>query len=445
MKKTWKIRIAAGMLSVCLAASLMTGCGLSSGKNSSSQNSASGTDAFSETDPDTLKKTAEIEKIIDDRFYFKEDPEKREESYYDGIMAGLDDPYSVYYTADEYKKLQEDDGGEYEGIGATVTKNADTGQIYIVKPLRGSPAEKAGLQKNDVFVEVDGTEITTDMELEEVVKLIRGKKGTTAHLKMYREGEDDFLTFDVKRDAVQNITVDYEMLDGNIGYISIEQFIDNTASQFKEAVDTLTSQGATSLIFDLRNNPGGLLTSVIEMADYVIDDNATAEGAGSPGLLVETKDKNGKIMESYSCSDKHSVDLPMVVLANENSASAAEIFTGCLKDYKVATVIGTTTFGKGIVQQVIPLEDGSAIKITVAKYFTPSGADIHKKGIKPDIEVELKDELKNKNLSSVDKADDNQLARAIQELGGAPLKKESSASGTDAEKQENASGTDAGD
>ncbi len=425
--------ISAAMAGV-FAITMMSGCGNVRSNSGTGNGTASATSAasatqsepFDEESSKTKKKTAEIESIINDKFYFNEDSSKRDESYYDGIMAGLDDPYSVYYTPEEYAKLEEDDGGQYVGIGATVAKNPDTGEIYVVKPLRGSPAEEAGLKKNDVFVQVDGTNITTNMELEDVVKMIRGSKGSTAHLKMYREGDSDYRTFDIKRRKVENVTVDYEMLDGNIGYITVEEFIDNTAKQFEEAVDTLEKKGAKSIIVDVRNNPGGLLTAVLEMADYIIKDDAKAKGAASAGLLLETKDKTGKVIESYSCKDGHSVNLPMVVLANENSASASEIFTGCMKDYGIATIIGTTTFGKGIVQQVIPLDDGSAIKITIAKYFTPAGKDIHKKGIDPDIKVELDDSIKNE--TSIPHSKDNQLQRAVKELGGAAL-----ASDTDAD------------
>lgn len=424
----WSKKVLAVTGVIVMSISLLAGCAAGKGREQNDA-TASSTDAFDINSEDTRSKTEEIEKLIDDKFYFEEDAATEEESYYDGIMAGLNDPYSVYYTKDEYQKLMEDDGGVYYGIGATVSKNPDTNLVYVVKPLRGSPAEEVGLQKNDVFVEVDGTPITKDMELEEVVKLIRGKEGTVAHLKMYREGEDDYLEFDVTRRQVQNITVDYKMLTDDIGYISVEQFIDNTPDQFKDGIDALEAEGAKSLILDFRNNPGGSLAAVLQMADYIIADDAKADGADKAGLLLETKDKNGTIIESYSCTDEHSVDLPMVVLANENSASASEIFTGCMKDYGVAKVIGTTTFGKGIVQQIVPLSDGSAIKLTIAKYFTPSGADIHKKGIAPDIEVELDESIENKNLANIDPAEDNQLQRAVKELGGKPLEPETASDG----------------
>ena len=376
---------------------------------------AASTGDFDVYSNDVTKKTKEIDTLIDNYFYFDEDSEKREESYYDGLMKGLDDPYSVYYTPEEYQRLNEDDSGEYVGIGATVSKNMDNNTIYVVKPLRGSPAEEVGLLPGDVFIQVDDIEITTTMELDEVVNYIRGSDGTTAHLKMYREGEDDFLEFDVPRRKIQNITVDYEVLDNNIGYIEVDQFIENTPDQFKEAIDTLTGKGVKALIIDMRNNPGGLVTSVNKMSDYIIKDDAVAKGSNVPGRLIVVKDKNDKVMDDYTCSDGHSVEgIPMVVLVNGNSASAAEIFTADMKEYGIATIVGTTTFGKGIVQSVLPLSDGSAIKITIAKYFTPAENDIHKVGIKPDIEVDVSKE--QKKMINIPHDEDPQLQKAIEVL-----------------------------
>ncbi|MCR5631949.1 MAG: S41 family peptidase [Eubacterium sp.] len=359
------------------------------------------------------RKTKEIEGLVDKYFYFDEDEEKREESYYDGIMKGLDDPYSVYYTKKEYEKMLEDDSGEFQGIGATVSKNIDDGTVYIVQPIKNSPAEKAGLLPNDVIVAVDDLEVTSDMELDFVVDHIRGDAGTDVVLKIYREGEKDFLYITVTRDVVQTFSVESEMLD-DIGYVRVSEFIDNTPKLFKEAVDDVQSKGAKGMIVDLRGNPGGSLNAVIEMLDYIVDDNAQAEGAKSPGMLLEIKDKNDNVMDDYVCSDGHSVDIPMVVLVNGNSASASEIFSGCVKDYGIATVMGTKTYGKGIVQSIIPLKDGSAIKVTIAKYFLPSGADIHKVGVEPDVEVELAESLKNK--ANVELKDDNQVQEAIKKL-----------------------------
>ncbi|MBQ7425508.1 MAG: S41 family peptidase, partial [Lachnospiraceae bacterium] len=343
-------------------------------------------------------------------------------SYFDGIMAGLDDPYSVYYTPEEYQQLMEDDSGEYVGIGATVQKNVETNEIRIVKPLKDTPAEKAGLLPGDRVIKIDDYEITADTELEAAVKMIRGEEGTEVVVTVRRDGETEDREIRITRALVKNITVSYEMLQGNIGYIQVDQFIDNTPDQFIEAVDELTAQGATSLVFDLRNNPGGLLSAVVKMLDYLIDDNAKVDGADAAGDILYTIDKDDKMIDKYGCSDNHSVDLPMAIIVNEYSASASEVFTSCMRDYGKATVVGTTSFGKGIVQTVLPLKDGSAIKITIAKYYTPARAEIHKIGIEPDVKAEVTDE--QKKMLKIPHKDDAQLQAAVKALGGAPLTEE---------------------
>lgn len=346
------------------------------------------------------EKIDEINRYIDSYFYFDKDPEKQEEAIYDGIMAGLDDPYSVYYTKEEYEDLMEEDSGEYVGVGAVVTQDENM-RVSVVRPIPGSPAEEAGIQAEDVIVEVDGTEIT-DQELSLVVDMIRGKEGTTAHIKVYRQSEADYLEFDMVRRVVENYSVYHEMLDNNIGYIQIQQFYDNTPKEFKEAIEDLKSQGAKGLIFDVRDNPGGLLNAVTDMCDYVMGD----------GTIVTVEDRNGRVLNDYESDEEHQIDMPMVVLVNGNSASASEIFTGALKDSGKAKIVGTTTFGKGIVQSVIPLSDGTAIKLTIAKYFTPNGNDIHKIGIDPDYEVELPDG--RKNAVNLPHDEDPQLDKAIE-------------------------------
>lgn len=358
-------------------------------------------------DDDVNQKVKEINELIDNYFYFDVDREAQEEALYDGIMDGLDDPYSVYYTPEEYADLQEDTSGEYVGIGAVVTENEDM-NVMIVRPIKDSPAEEVGLQPEDIIVEVDGTAIT-DQELSVVVDMIRGKEGTTAHLKIYRQGESDYLEFDVPRRVVENYTVSSEMLDEQVGYLEITQFNDNTAKEFIEAFEACQDKGAQAMIIDLRDNPGGLLTSVVEICDYIMDD----------GMIVYTEDKNGKVIGKFEDTGKHSVDIPLVVLVNGNSASASEIFSGAMQDTGKAEIVGTTTFGKGIVQSVIPLEDGSAVKMTIAKYFTPNGNDIHEKGIEPDVVVELPD--KKTTAVNIERKDDTQLQKA-QEIIAEKLK-----------------------
>ncbi|MGN0367312.1 MAG: S41 family peptidase [Wujia sp.] len=358
-------------------------------------------------DDDVNRKVKEINELIDNYFYFDVDREAQEEALYDGIMDGLDDPYSVYYTPEEYADLQEDTSGEYVGIGAVVTENEDM-NVMIVRPIKDSPAEEVGLQAEDIIVEVDGTAIT-DQELSVVVDMIRGEEGTTAHLKIYRQGESDYLEFDVPRRVVENYTVSSEMLDEQVGYLEITQFNDNTAKEFIEAFEECQDKGAQAMIIDLRDNPGGLLTSVVEICDYIMDD----------GMIVYTEDKNGKVIGKFEDTGKHSVDIPLVVLVNGNSASASEIFSGAMQDTGKAEIVGTTTFGKGIVQSVIPLEDGSAVKMTIAKYFTPNGNDIHEKGIEPDVVVELPD--KKTTAVNIERKDDTQLQKA-QEIIAEKLK-----------------------
>lgn len=353
--------------------------------------------------PEIEDKVDSINELISEYYYFDVEDNYQEEALYDGIVDGLGDPYSQYFSATEYAALMEENDGEYVGIGATVTQDAETKAVYVVKPMKGSPALEAGLQPGDQIIQVDDL-VVLDQELDFIVKKIRGEEGSTAKVIIKREGEEENIEFEIPRRVVENITVEYDMLDNKMGYIEVSQFIDNTPKMFKEALEDLKGQGAKSFIIDLRNNPGGLLTAVNEMCDYFV------EG----GLIVYTEDKNGNIIDEYKATDGEEINLPTVVLVNENSASASEIFTGCLKDYEKATIVGTTTFGKGIVQSVIPLSDGSAVKLTIAKYFTPDGNDIHEIGIDPDVEIEQPEELIYEN--DVPYKDDVQLQKAIEVL-----------------------------
>ncbi|MBR1815245.1 MAG: S41 family peptidase [Lachnospiraceae bacterium] len=351
-------------------------------------------------DSDVNKKIDEINRYIDSYFYFDIDREKQEEALYDGIMEGLDDPYSVYYTKEEYEELMEEDSGEYVGVGAVVTQD-ETMRVTVVRPIPNSPAEEAGLMPEDQIVEVDGTEIT-DQELTLVVDMIRGEADTTAHIKVYRASEGDYLEFDIPRRVVENYSVYSEMLDDNIALIQVQQFYDNTPKEFEEAIEKAIADGAKGLIFDLRDNPGGLLNAVTEMCDYIMGE----------GTIVTVEDRDGRVINDYESDEEQQINMPMVVLVNGNSASASEIFTGALKDSGKATIVGTTTFGKGIVQSVIPLSDGTAIKITIAKYFTPNGSDIHTIGIEPDYVVELADG--RQNAVNLPHDEDAQLDKAIE-------------------------------
>ncbi len=349
--------------------------------------------------PNIVQKLTFLQKLIDE--YYLEDV--KEDTFADGIYKGfissLKDPYSTYYTETEYKALMESSSGVYCGIGATVSQNAETGVITIVKPFEGSPAHKAGILPGDIIYKVDGKEVTGE-DLSEVVSNMKGLEGSKVVITVVREGESDPISYTVKRAKIEVPTVEYQMLENKIGYISILQFDEVTVEQFNTAVDKLEAKGMKGLIIDVRDNPGGLLASVVKIVDRLV----------KPGLVVYTEDKYGN-REEEKATDKAAVSLPMAVLINGNSASASEIFAGTLQDDKVATVIGTTSFGKGIVQKVIPLSDGSAVKLTISKYYTPSGRNIHGVGITPDIKVELNKELKQE--LTIPKEKDNQLQKAI--------------------------------
>ncbi len=350
-------------------------------------------------DKEVEDKIEEINSYIDAYYYFDIEEEAQEEAIYDGIMAGLEDPYSVYYTAEEYADLQEETSGEYVGIGAVVTQGENMA-VTIVRPIPGSPAEEVGLKAEDIVVQVGDVEIT-DQDLQSVVDMIRGEDGTTIYIKIYRPSENEYMEFDVTRRKVENLTVYAEILEDNIGYIQVQQFYDNTDEEFIAAVKDMQSKNVKGIIVDVRDNPGGLLTSVVNMCDFIMEE----------GPILTTKDKNGRIISKYDSTDEESLDIPMVVLVNGNSASASEIFAGALKDTGKAELVGTTTYGKGIVQSVIPLSDGTAIKITIAKYFTPAGNDIHQVGVEPDYIVELPEGMGS--AVNVNREDDTQLEKAI--------------------------------
>lgn len=334
-----------------------------------------------------------LKDVIDLKYLEKTDEKTLEENIYKGLLQGLNDPYSVYYTKDEYDALKEETSGSYCGIGALVSQNADTGVITAINVFKGSPAEKAGMKNGDIIFKVEDKEVTGE-DLNNVVAKMKGEKDTKVKINVYRTSEKEYIDLEVTRDKVDVPTVEHKMLDKSkgIGYIQITQFEEVTYDQFKEALDDLKKQGMKSVIFDLRNNPGGLYDTVCEMLDDLLPE----------GTLVYTKDKDGNKQEKES--DANFLDMPMVVLQNENSASASEIFAGAIQDFRAGKIVGTQSFGKGIVQSIIPLSDGSAVKLTVEKYYTPKGVNIHGKGITPDVKVEI----------SKDGKKDNQLQKAIE-------------------------------
>ena len=346
------------------------------------------------------QKTKEIETLINQYYLDEIDEQQIEDTMYTGLVAGLDDPYSVYYTEEELKTMEESTSGEYSGIGATLTQNPDTKEMSVVSCFENTPAEEAGLLPGDIIVGWNGSSVE-GMELSELVSKI--KTDPDEHLTLEIERDGDTMEVELTRREVEIPTVESEMLHDQIGYIKLLEFDEVTAEQFRAALDQLEEQGMEKLIIDVRDNPGGVLQTVCDMLDELLPE----------GLIVYTEDKDGNKKE-YTSDGEHQFTKPLAVLTNENSASASEIFAGAIQDYSLGTIVGTTTFGKGIVQRIFYLSDGTGVKLTVAKYYTPKGHDIHKKGITPDVEVELDENLKNKITISHD--EDNQLQKAIKIL-----------------------------
>jgi len=366
------------------------------------------------------EKIQTIQGVIDKYYLFDEDKAKVEDWIYKGMLYGLEDPYTVYYNAEEYNKLMEDTSGEYCGIGVMVSQSAETGVITVTKVFEGTPGAEAGMLPGDIIYKV-GDEEVTGMDLELVVKdHIKGEEGTTVIVTVLRQETGEYVDMKMQRRQITVPTVEHKMLENKVGYISVSQFDTVTAGQFKEAIADLEKQGMEKMIVDLRNNPGGVVDAVVSMVDYILPDDLVIEGDPNlvktkkdKTLLLYMADKNGE-GEQYYASDGHKVDVPMAVLVNGQSASASEVFSGALKAYDKAELVGTKTFGKGIVQTLFPLDQGTAIKMTVAHYYTPSGLDLHGKGLEPDVEVELNEELKTK--IKIEPEEDNQLQEAIKAL-----------------------------
>lgn len=349
---------------------------------------------------DSMEKLEAIEEVIDEYYYKEEDIDTSAmiDGMYAGVVDALNDPYSVYYTAEEWNQLMQETEGIYYGIGAYLSIDPTTTLARISGVIPGTPAEEAGLRENDIIYMVDG-ESVQGMELTEIVSRVKGEENTVVHLTIVREGETDYLEMDVARSKIESPTVTYEMYDNGVGYIRITEFDDVTVNQFTTAMDSIKEADAKGLILDLRSNPGGSLSAVVDIARQMLP----------KGLIVYTEDKNGK-REEYTCDGKQELQIPLVVLVNGNSASASEIMAGAIKDYGIGTLIGTTTFGKGIVQRILPLTDGTALKLTISAYYTPNGNNIHGIGIEPDIACELDNE------AYYNDGIDNQLEKAKEEM-----------------------------
>lgn len=347
---------------------------------------------------DTVAKMKVIENVIDTYFY-KEDVDK--DAMVDGIFKGmvesLGDPYSEYYSKEELESLYQDSFGVYYGVGAYVSLDTTTGLAKVSGIIADSPAEEADLRAEDIIYKVDDVDVT-GMTLQETVSRIKGDENTTVKLTLIRDGKE--IEKEVTRRKVESPTVKFEMLDDGMAYIQITEFDTVTVDQFTEAMAMARGNDMKGLILDLRSNPGGNLSSVVSIAKQMLP----------KGLIVYTEDRDGN-REEYSCDGSKELDVPMVVLVNGNSASASEILAGAIKDYGIGTLVGTTTFGKGIVQRPIELSDGSAVKLTISSYYTPNGINIHGIGIEPDVECEFDSERYYS-----DEAYDNQLEKAKEVL-----------------------------
>ena len=350
------------------------------------------------SDSSHVQKIEYLEKMIDQEYLGEVDNAEMAEGIYAGLVYGLGDVYSRYYTADEYAQETASTDGAYAGIGVSIQKNKNGG-VQIAECYEGGPGAEAGLQTGDVITAINDTDVT-DMELSDVVSLIRENKDKTIVLTVFRENEEKSREISVDVTDVELPSVFGEMLDKKTGYIQITQFTGVTLQQYKDMFAELKDKGMERLVIDLRDNPGGLLTSVCDILREILPE----------GLIVYTEDKYGN-REEENCDGKHQLDMPLAVLVNENSASASEIFAGAVQDHEVGMIVGTTTYGKGVVQELRQLSDGSAVKLTVSNYYTPNGNSINKVGIKPDVEVKLASELLNKD--EITHEEDNQLQKAL--------------------------------
>ena len=350
------------------------------------------------SDSSHVQKIEYLEKLIDQEYLGEVDNDEMAEGVYAGLVYGLGDVYSRYYTADEYAQETASTDGAYAGIGVSIQKNKNGG-VQIAECYEGGPGAEAGLQTGDVITAINDTDVT-DMELSDVVSLIRENKDKTIVLTVFRENEEKSREISVDVTDVELPSVFGEMLDKKTGYIQITQFTGVTPQQYKDMFAELKDKGMERLVIDLRDNPGGLLTSVCDILREILPE----------GLIVYTEDKYGN-REEETCDGKNKLDMPLAVLVNENSASASEIFAGAVQDHGVGTIVGTTTYGKGVVQELRQLSDGSAVKLTVSNYYTPNGNSINKVGIKPDVEVKLASVLLNKD--EITHEEDNQLQKAL--------------------------------
>ena len=341
---------------------------------------------------------ASFRSVLEEKYMGEIDDEALIEGAIKGYVSALGDPYTTYYTKEEMDELMEETTGNYVGIGIYMTLDLENNAIYVVKPMEGSPAEEAGIQAGDLITKVDGKEYSGE-ELDQASNAIKGEEGTTVKLEILRDGETQELEVERRKIVVSHIV---EKKFDNVGYLLIEDFDGGCAKEFEEKYKELESQGIDRLIIDLRNNGGGVVDEAVSIADMLLDKDDT---------ILITKDKKGN--EEITKSEHNpTIKMPVVVLTNGYSASASEILVGALQDNERATIVGTKTYGKGVIQEVDRLNDGSGLKITIEEYYTPNKNEINKVGIEPDEEIDLSNEVKEQGTYTDE--EDNQLQKAIE-------------------------------
>lgn len=352
---------------------------------------------------ENIRKFNNVRNILKSEYYEDVDENILIEGAVSGMADSLGDPYTVYFTKEQMAMFMEKSDGSYVGIGVTITTDKD-GLLTVIEPFKDSPAEKAGLVQGDKITKVDGMDVTGIRDENFVINMIRGPENTKVSVTVYRYSEGRFIDFEMVRKKIKIVNATSEVLPGNIGYIKIIMFDSDIALYFEEHLRNLLSQNIKGIVIDVRDNPGGSYNQVIKIADRILP----------KGLIVYTEDKNKKKKEELS--DARSIDMPIAVLINGNSASASEILAGAIKDHNKGVLVGTRTFGKGLVQELLPLGDGSGLKVTVARYFTPSGVCIHGEGIEPSEEIPVPEQYKNMPVSKIPRGDDVQLQTAAEIL-----------------------------
>ena len=349
-----------------------------------------------------ISQTLDTYRAVIDKYYLGDvDEESLKEGAIQGYIEGLGDPYTEYISKEDMEDYMEDTMGNFVGIGIYMIEDTQTNQIMVLAPIKGSPAEKAGLRPGDYIIAVNGEECTAD-DMTAISTKIKGEEGSTVKLQILR-GEET-LDFEIQRENIIVNPVEGEVLENNIGYIEFSSFDENTAEEFKTKFEELQSQGITSLIIDLRNNGGGIVDEALQIAGYIADKDSV--------LLYEVdKDNNEKVEKNENAPI---INMPVIILTNENTASSSEILAGALKDLGKARIVGTKTYGKGVIQQILTLPDGSGLKITTEKYLTPNRTEINEIGIEPDETVELPESVEN--VLHVDRSEDTQLQKAIDML-----------------------------